>query len=282
MTVEPDPGAPPPPAESSAPTTEQITPGADEDGTSSQEETREFAPPTPTARPTLSPLRLAQIGAIAVAALIGVSVVWAGAYRFVNPPGTFNMAARAAHGVAVRQRWTPLARMSPHLVRAVIGGEDSRFCSHDGFDVEAIEAAAAHNKVSKHRRGASTLTQQTAKNAFLWNGGGWARKGVETWFAVLVDALWSKRRVMEVYLNLAEWGDGNFGAEAAARARFHKSARDLTPREAALLAAVLPSPNKWRVDPPGPYVRRRAAVILRRMEIVRRDGLDACIELTHH
>lgn len=214
--------------------------------------------------------------AIVFAALFAVSILWAGAYRFVGPPGSFIMLDRAMKGADVRRDWVPLSAISPHLVRAVIAGEDSKFCSHQGFDIEAIEKAARDNKRGKKRRGASTLTQQTAKNAFLWNEGGWVRKGVETWFAALIDTLWPKRRVMEVYLNLAEWGDGLFGAEAAARSRFGKSARALTKQEAALLAAVLPSPNKWRVDPPGPYVKRRAATLRKRMDIVARDGLADC------
>lgn len=218
-------------------------------------------------------LRYAGLGLVA---LVAGSALWAAAYRVINPPGTFVMLGRAMDGVEVRRDWVPLAAMSPHLVRAVIAGEDSKFCSHDGFDIEAIEDAVEDNKQGKKRRGASTLTQQTAKNAFLWNGGGWFRKGAETWFAALIDTFWPKRRIMEVYLNIAEWGDGLFGAEAAAQARFGKSANNLTKQEAALLAAVLPSPNKWRVDPPGPYVKRRAAILRKRMDIVLRDGLAEC------
>lgn len=221
-------------------------------------------------------LLAARFLAIAFALLFAGSILWATAYRFVGPPGSFIMLDRALKGAEVRRDWVPLSAISPHLVRAVIAGEDSKFCSHQGFDIEAIEKAARDNKSGKKRRGASTLTQQTAKNAFLWNEGGWLRKGVETWFAALLDALWPKRRVMEVYLNLAEWGDGLFGAEAAAQGRFGKSARALTKQEAALLAAVLPSPNKWRVDPPGPYVKRRAATLRKRMDIVARDGLAVC------
>jgi monofunctional biosynthetic peptidoglycan transglycosylase len=227
-----------------------------------------------------SPAAAAVLAARVLAALVAIfilgSLVWAGAYRFVGPPGTFVMLGKTLDGVPVKRDWVPLSEISPHLVRAVIAGEDSKFCSHDGFDMEAIEKAARDNKSGKKRRGASTLTQQTAKNAFLWNGGGWLRKGAETWFAAVIDAFWPKRRVMEVYLNIAEWGDGLFGAEAAARARFGKSAKALTKQEAALLAAVLPSPNKWRVDPPGPYVKRRAATLRKRMDVIARDGLADC------
>jgi monofunctional biosynthetic peptidoglycan transglycosylase len=205
------------------------------------------------------------------------STLWVGAYRFIGPPGTFTMLERKLSGDVIIHPWTPLERISPNLVRAVLAGEDSRFCLHDGLDFVEIEKAVAEAERGGRRRGASTISQQTAKNAFLWNGGGWLRKGAEAWFTVVMEAFWPKRRVMEVYLNVAEWGNGYFGAEAAARARFKKSAKDLTPYEAALLAAVLPSPNKWRADNPGPYVRGRASMLRGRMEQVRRDGLDACI-----
>jgi len=198
-------------------------------------------------------------------------------YRFAPPPGTLTMAGRALGGVEVQREWVGLDRISPHLVRAVIAAEDSRFCLHKGIDFDAIEKAAADNARGKRRRGGSTITQQTAKNVFLWQGGGWVRKGLEAWFALAGETVWGKRRTMELYLNVAEWGDGYFGAEAAAQGRFGKSAKDLTKQEAALLAAVLPSPNKWRAVNPGPYVTRRAKTIRGRMEEVRRAGLDRCV-----
>lgn len=213
----------------------------------------------------------------AFAAVILAPVLLGAVYRFAPPPGTLTMATRAIGGVAVTRQWAGLDEISPHLVRAVIAAEDSRFCLHKGIDFEAIEKAAADNKRGKRRRGGSTITQQTAKNVFLWQGGGWFRKGLEAWFALAGETVWGKRRTMELYLNVAEWGDGYFGAEAAARGRFGKSAKDLTKQEAALLAAVLPSPNKWRAVNPGPYVKRRAATIRGRMDQVRRDGLDRCV-----
>lgn len=228
------------------------------------------------AAPSHLRLALRAAGWVVVAAFFG-SLVWAGVYRFVSPPATVVMFERKAEGANVRKDWAPLAEISPHLVRAVIAAEDARFCLHKGLDFKAIEKAVDENKRRARRRGASTISQQTAKNLFLWNGGGWARKGAEAWFTLVIETLWTKRRVMEMYLNMAEWGDGLFGAEAAAQARFGKSAKDLTKQEAALLAAVLPSPNKWRVNPPGPYVSRRAATLRGRMEQVRRDGLDACV-----
>lgn len=198
-------------------------------------------------------------------------------YRFLPTPGTFTMLERRLDGVDVTHDWAPLEEISPHLVRAVIAAEDSRFCLHKGIDIEAVKDAAQDNRNGGRRRGGSTISQQTAKNAFLWNGGGWVRKGLEAWFTLVSETVWGKRRTMEIYLNVAEWGDGYFGAEAAARGRFGKAATDLSKQEAALLAAVLPSPNKWRAVNPGPYVRGRAATIRKRMDVVRSEGLDACV-----
>lgn len=196
---------------------------------------------------------------------------------FAPVPGTFNMTGRIVQGTDVYYSWTPLEEISPHIARAVIAAEDTRFCEHSGVDIDAIKTALDEREESGRVRGASTLTQQTAKNVFLWNGGGYARKGAEAWMAVFIDGFWGKRRVMEVYLNVAEWGDGFYGAEAAAYGRFGKPAKDLTKFEAARLAAVLPSPNKWRVNPAGPYVRQRTGTILARMDVVARDGLDSCV-----
>jgi monofunctional biosynthetic peptidoglycan transglycosylase len=196
---------------------------------------------------------------------------------FAPVPGTANMAGRVLQGTTVYHTWVPIEQVSPHLVRAVIAAEDTRFCSHNGVDVEAIKTALDERDQGGRLRGASTLTQQTAKNVFLWNGGGLPRKAGEAWMAVFIDGFWGKRRVLEMYLNVAEWGDGLYGAEAAAYGRFGKPARELTAFEAARLAAVLPSPNKWRANPAGPYVRSRTATIQARMKLVERDGLDTCV-----
>lgn len=196
---------------------------------------------------------------------------------FAPVPATATMAQRVLQGYTVQREWTPIEAISPHLVRAVIAAEDTRFCQHKGVDVAAVQKALEERRQTGRLRGASTITQQTAKNVFLWNGGGVARKVPEAWMAAFIDSFWGKRRVMEIYLNVAEWGDGNFGAEAAAQARFGKSAADLTAHQAALLAAVLPSPNKWRLDPPGPYVSQRSRTLLARMGEVQRDGLAACV-----
>ncbi|HPE29692.1 MAG TPA: monofunctional biosynthetic peptidoglycan transglycosylase [Parvularculaceae bacterium] len=222
-------------------------------------------------------MKAAHISAWAFVALFFGSLLWVGAYRFAPPPGTLVMLDRKLGGDVIIHPWTKLEDISPNLIYAVIAAEDSRFCLHNGIDFSAIDAALDERKRGGKQRGASTISQQTAKNAFLWNGGGWARKGAEAWFTIVMETFWPKRRIMEVYLNVAEWGDGLFGAEAAAQARFGKSAKDLTKDEAALLAAVLPSPNKWRVDPPGPYVRGRASMLRKRMDRVRYDGLASCV-----
>lgn len=196
---------------------------------------------------------------------------------FAPVPGTANMAGRVLQGTPIYHTWTPIEEISPHLVRAVIAAEDTRFCQHSGVDVDAIRTALDERETKGRLRGASTLTQQTAKNVFLWNGGGFVRKAGEAWMAVFIDGFWGKERVLEMYLNVAEWGDGLYGAEAAAYGRFGKPASELTAFEAARLAAVLPSPNKWRANPAGPYVRQRTRTIQARMNVVKRDGLDACV-----
>lgn len=195
-------------------------------------------------------------------------------FRYVPPPVTPLM---LASGGPIAQVWTPLERISPDLARAVIASEDTKFCSHKGFDFGAIGEALEESRAGGRQRGASTISQQTAKNLFLLPDRSWLRKGIEAYVTVMLEALWPKRRILETYLNIAEWGDGLFGAEAAARANFHKSANALTPDEAARLAAILPSPKRYSAEPPGPYVARQAKIILTRMGIVRRDKLDGCI-----
>lgn len=198
-------------------------------------------------------------------------------HRFAPVGATFLMAARAVEGEPYRRSWRPLNRIDPDLVTAVIAAEDAKFCSHYGFDLEAIEKALAHNERRPNRlRGGSTITQQTAKNVFLWPGRGWIRKGLEAWYTVLIETAWPKRRIMEVYLNVVEWGPGVYGAEAAARHWYGKSAESLTRREAARLAAVLPSPRRYRADRPGPYVRRRAERIIAAMGTIRAEKSDSC------
>ncbi|HRE61627.1 MAG TPA: monofunctional biosynthetic peptidoglycan transglycosylase [Micropepsaceae bacterium] len=195
---------------------------------------------------------------------------------FVTPP-TLLMAIRSVEGDGAARDVVPLDAISPHLVRAVIAAEDAKFCSHWGFDWDALENAFGGLSRGSTLRGASTISMQTAKNVFLWPGRDYVRKGFEAGFTVLIEAMWSKRRIMEVYLNVAEWGPGIFGAEAAAQHWFGKHARDLSAREAALLAAILPHPRRWKAAPAGPYVRNRAQTLLGRMETVAADGLANCV-----
>lgn len=210
-------------------------------------------------------------------ALAFLSVASVGLYRFVDPPLTYPMLRDRLAGKPVTREVVPLEAMAPHLPRAVIAAEDSRFCTHRGFDTEAIEAALRANREGGRLRGASTISQQVAKNAFLWPGRTWLRKGLEAWFTFWLELLWTKSRIMEVYLNLAEWDAGVFGAEAASRGYFGKSAARLTAPEAARLAAILPAPLSRSASRPGPYTARHARTIERRMRIVARDGLDSCL-----
>ncbi len=211
---------------------------------------------------------------IAVIIPVGLTV----AYRFIPPPFTFLMGERLTEGYGFHRNWRPLSKMPPSLVRAVIAAEDQRFCQHHGFDLKAIEKAMAHNERRPNKiRGGSTITQQTAKNVFLWPQRSYVRKGLEAYFSVLIEGLWGKRRIMEVYLNTVEWGPGVYGAEAAARRNFGVGADKLSPAQAARLAAILPSPLKWRASRPGPYVQSRARHIQGAAWAVRRDGLDACV-----
>lgn len=207
------------------------------------------------------------IGPIAVTAL----------YRFVPPPITYLMIERLFEGKGFDRRWRPLDEMSPRLVRAVIAAEDARFCQHHGFDFEAMEKAMEANAKGKKLRGGSTISQQTAKNVFLWPDRSYVRKGLEAYFTVLIETIWGKRRIMEVYLNSIEWGPGIYGAEAAALKNFGVGADKLTAAQSARLAAILPSPLKWKAAKPGPYVRKRSGKITRAAGTVRRDGLAACV-----
>lgn len=202
-------------------------------------------------------------------------------HRFVPPPTTLLMVNRAVAGDGLDYRWRSLTDISPRLVQAVIASEDARFCAHDGFDRKSIEQALKANARTVRNggtrlRGGSSISQQVAKNVFLWPGRGWVRKGLEAGYTVMIETLWPKRRIMEVYLNVAEWAPGVYGAEAASRHWFDKSAADLTAREAARLAAILPSPRRYSASAPGPYVRRRTARVQAAMGTVRSDGLAAC------
>ena len=202
--------------------------------------------------------------------------------RWVAPPATFLMISRAVEGEGLSYRWRSLDDISPRLVQAVIASEDATFCAHSGFDMKAIERALQANARAEKRgtgriRGGSTISQQTAKNVFLWPGRDWIRKGLEAGYTVAIETLWGKRRIMEVYLNVAEWAPGVYGAEAASQHWFGKSADALTAREAARLAAILPSPRRYSASSPGPYVRRRTSRIQAAMGTVREQGLATCV-----
>ena len=209
--------------------------------------------------------RLRQIGRIALYGVIGFvigSIVLVALYRVLPPPGTPLMLIRRVEGYGIDKSWRRLDDISPHLIRAAMAGEDARFCRHHGFDWGAIETAWDHYR-SGHRRllGASTISMQTAKNVFLWPGRDWLRKGFEAWFTPLIELGWGKRRIMEIYLNVAEWGPGIYGAEAAARHFFHKPASALNLEEAVRLAAALPDPLGWSPRYPGRRLLARGAAI---------------------
>jgi len=208
---------------------------------------------------------------------VAVTVLWVGLYRFVPPPFTFTMMGDVISGRGVTKDWTPLSRIDPDMARAAIAGEDAHFCAHNGFDFGAIAGAAMRNAQGGRIRGGSTISQQTAKNAFLFQGGGYLRKAVEAYFTVLIEALWGKRRIMEVYLNIAETGIGTYGVQAAAIRYFHHDATRLSPTEAARIAAVLPLPKKRAATDPRGSVRRHGNAISRHIGVVRRAGLDKCL-----
>ena len=179
-----------------------------------------------------------------------ISIAWVGIYRFVPPPVTFTMLGNALDGRGIHKDWMPLSKIDPDMARAAIAGEDARFCEHRGFDFIALQKAYRHNERGGRIRGGSTISQQTAKNAFLIQGGGYVRKAFEAWFTVLIEALWGKHRIMEVYLNVAETGIGTYGVNAGAQRYFHHDASHLTATEAARIAAILPLPKKrGAIDP---------------------------------
>lgn len=192
-------------------------------------------------------------------------------YRFVPVPLTPLMLIRSLQSVGsdqfvgIHKYWVPLEEISPSMQRAVLKAEDYRFFEHSGFDYEAIQKAMKYNQTHKRKKGASTISQQTAKNVFLWPQRDWIRKGFEAYFTVLIEFVWPKERILEVYLNVIELGSGVYGVEAAAQKYFKRSAKNLTPHQASLIAAVLPNPRKFRIDRPSIYVMARQRRILNRV-----------------
>lgn len=205
---------------------------------------------------------------------IVITAGWVGLYGIVPPPITATMIMDEN---SITKDWTSLSDISPNMARAVIAAEDSKFCSHDGFDAEAIQEAIRRNAEGGRIRGGSTISQQVAKNAFLWQGGGFFRKGLEAYFTFLIETLWSKKRIMEIYLNIAETGIGTYGVQAGAQRYFQKDARDLTRIEAARIAAALPLPKKRAVVGAGGFTARYGNTIAARIDVVKSKKLDGCI-----
>jgi len=202
----------------------------------------------------------------------GISVLAVFGLRMIDPPFTMVMLIEPGPVAGIEQRWVPRASMAESIARAVIAAEDQRFLMHHGIDLDALGAAVADYQRGDDLRGASTITQQVAKNLFLWNGRSFVRKGLEAWFALLIDAVWSKQRTLEVYLNVAEFGDGVFGVEAASARFFGVEAGDLTEAQAATLAGVLPSPKRMDARNPGDYLQGRRREILEQMRLLEERG----------
>jgi monofunctional biosynthetic peptidoglycan transglycosylase len=207
-----------------------------------------------------------------------LSLGWTLLYKFVPPPTTFTQIGDALGGRSITRDWMSLDEIDRDMVRAAIAAEDSKFCSHQGFDRDAIAEAMRRNaRGGSVIRGGSTISQQTAKNAFLWQGGGFFRKGLEAWFTMLIENLWGKRRIMEVYLNIAETGIGTYGVNAGAQRYFKHDASNMSRIEAARIAAVLPLPKKRGAVAPKGFTRRYGNSISARIAVVARDGLDTCV-----
>jgi monofunctional biosynthetic peptidoglycan transglycosylase len=223
------------------------------------------------------PVRILLFVVKLVVAFVVISALWVLAYRFINPPITATMLGDIFAGRGATRDWMEIEEIDRDMVRAAIAAEDSKFCEHSGFDLQAIEEAAKRNASGGRIRGGSTISQQTAKNAFLWQGGGYFRKGLEAWFTLLMEAMWDKRRIMEVYLNIAETGIGTYGVNAGAQRYFSHDSSALSRTEAARIAAVLPLPKKREAIAPSGFTRRYGNSISKRIGVVARDGLDSCL-----
>lgn len=225
---------------------------------------------TSNSKQTLTKKITALLGRILVWFLM-VTIIWVLLYRFINPPITLLMVLRNIERKSdgkpakLEKKWVDFDDMSDNMKRAAVSAEDQLFLKHIGFDVKAIEKAFKTNKKGKKVKGGSTISQQTAKNVFLWPGRSWVRKGFEAYFTLLIEMLWSKERILEVYLNVIEMGDGIYGAEAAAQAYFGKSCTNLTRSQAALIAACFPNPRRWTPKKPTAYIKHRQYLILKNM-----------------
>lgn len=203
-----------------------------------------------------------------------ILTVMVATYGVVNPPNTIYIFSEARRLGTVRQIWKDFDEISPHMPRAIVAAEDANFCQHWGFDMTAIRSALKDGS----KRGASTISQQTVKNVFLWHGRNWTRKALEAIITPVMETFWSKRRILEVYMNVAEFDEGVFGVEAAARWYFGVPAKDLTTRQAALLAAILPSPKTRSAIKPSSFVQKRARSISRGAATIRVDGRNSCFQ----
>jgi len=215
-------------------------------------------------------LRWLARGLLAALALV---LLWVLIYRVVPPPGGLFIWSESRRLGGVEREWVPMDRIAPDMARAVIAAEDANFCLHYGFDMTEIRRVIAQGS----NRGASTLTQQTAKNVFLWHGRDWTRKALESGFTLLIEVMWPKRRILEVYLNIAEFDEGVFGVEAASKRYFRTTAADLTPLQAARLAAVLPAPKTRDAANPTQFLRSRTSAIMDGAATIARDGRDGCL-----
>lgn len=213
---------------------------------------------------------------VSVCLFLGSSVLIVAIYRYVPPPFTPIMVIRIFEGwfegrnISIHKNWVPYDEISPKVFRAFIASEDAKFMRHSGFDWDAVEVAKRYNEIhkGKKKRGASTITMQTAKNSFLWHGRVYVRKGLEAYFTKLIEWIWGKKRILEVYANIIEFGEGIYGVEAASQHFFNKPASKLTKREAALLTAVLPNPRRWSPALPTNYILKRVDAIMDRMNSV--------------
>lgn len=218
--------------------------------------------------------RILRLARNAVLGLIGAVLALVVLFSFVNPVMTPYMIAESWRQGGIQRAWVDLDDVSPELARSVVAAEDANFCRHWGFDLKAIRAAIEEGS----GRGASTISQQVVKNVFLWQGRSWPRKALEAILTPVVEAVWTKRRILEVYLNVAETGPGIFGVEAAARHYFGRSAAELTPRQAALIAAILPDPKGRNPARPSNFLRARATAILEGAATIRADGRADCFQ----
>ncbi|WP_338549542.1 monofunctional biosynthetic peptidoglycan transglycosylase [Roseovarius phycicola] len=210
-------------------------------------------------------------GAIIVTVIVCATVA---AHGYLDPPRTLYMAQESSRLSGIDHQWVPIEEMSDAVPRSVVAAEDANFCLHWGFDMKAIRTALEDGA----RRGASTLSQQVVKNVYLWHGRSWSRKAFEALITPMVETFWSKRRILEVYLNVAEFDDGVFGVEAASRHYFNTGPEDLSEQQAALLAAILPNPKERSAAKPNNFVRKRARQVRDGAATIRRDGRAACFE----